>query len=163
MTYIPKFQLVFILIKNDAIDFDREAVSQYLGMEPSETNAPTLSKDMLTTNGEDIHDVEKRFQGITLIPQDLSTYRMLKHADWRLELPKIESWSLDEPLQQLEKLFSEKEIAVFHVCNDYDLSANLMVQVFAESNNMPDLTISNASLSFLTLMSASIRFDFHLE
>ena len=88
---------------------------------------------------------------------------MLKHADWRLELPEMECWSLDEPLQQLEKLFSEKEIAVLHVCNDYDLSANLMVHVSAESNNMPDLTISNASLSFLTLMSVSISFDFHLN
>ena len=88
---------------------------------------------------------------------------MLKHAEWRLELPKIKSWSLDEPLQQLEKLFSEKEITVLHVCNDYDLSAILMVQVFAESNNMPNLTISNASLSFLTLMGTSISFDFHLE
>ena len=80
MIYIPKIQLLFILTKNDAIDFDRETVSQYLDIAPSETNAPTFSKDMLMTNGEDIHDVEKRFQGITLIPQDLSNVKTCRLA-----------------------------------------------------------------------------------
>ena len=163
MDSIPKIRLVFMLTKNDTIDFDREAVRRHLGIEPSKTNGPIFSKGILTTNGEDIHEVQKRFVGITLVPHDISSYRMLKHATWSIELPKTESWSLDEPLHKLETLFAEKKTNVLRLCKEYDLRTDLTIRVFAKSNNMPDLIISNESLSFWAAMGTTINFDFYLD
>lgn len=162
MGNIPQIRLIFLLTKNDIVDFDRDAVTLRLGIMPSKTSAPTLSKGKIMCN-PDIHAVEKSLTGITIIQASSPPYQMLKHACWGIDLPKIESWSLDEPLQQLEHILHGKEPEVLHVCKEYNLSAELIVRVFAESNNMPELTIPSSSVSFWASMGASIGFDFYLN
>lgn len=162
MDRIPQIRLIFILTKNDSTDFDRDAVTQRLCITPSKARAPTLSKGRLSCDA-DIREIERELSGLTILPATAPPYQMLKHAYWSVELPKIECWGLDEPLQQLEQILLGKESEVLHVCKDYNLSADLIVRVFAESNNMPELTIPHSSISFWASMGVSIGFDFYLD
>lgn len=157
-----QMKLIFILTKNDSTDFDRDAVTQRLGIMPSEATAPTLSKGRLNCDA-DICEIERELSGITILPAPSPPYQMLKHAYWSVESPKIECWGLEEPLQQLEQILLGKESEVLHVCKEYNLSADLIVRVFAESNNMPELTIPSSSVSFWASMGVSIGFDFYLD
>lgn len=155
-------KLIFILTKNDSTDFDRDAVTQRLCILPSEATAPTLSKGRLNCDA-DVCEIERELSGITILPAPSPPYQMLKHAYWSVESPKIECWGLEEPLQQLEQILLGKESEVLHVCKEYNLSADLIVRVFAESNNMPELTIPSSSISFWASMGVSIGFDFYLD
>lgn len=162
MEITPRIRPVFLLTKNDSHDFNRDFVTQRLCIIPSETCAPALSKGTIncTTN---IYDVEKELSGITILPATSPPYQVLKHANWSIELPKIESWNLDEPLHQLEQILHGKESEILQICKEYNLSADLIVRVFAESNNMPELTIPSSSVSFWASMGVSIGFDFYLD
>lgn len=162
MKNIPKIRLLFLLTKKDCADFDRDDVTQRLCIIPSKASAPTLSKGRLSCDA-DIREIEREISGLTILPAASPPYQMLKHAYWSVELPKIECWELDEPLQKLEHILLGKESEVLHVCEDYNLSADLIVRVFAESNNMPDITIPCSSVSFWASMGVSIGFDFYLD
>lgn len=163
MDYIPQIRLVFMLTKNDDADFDRNAVTQCLGISPSKTSAPTLSKGKLQYVGSDIHEAEKALFGFTILPAEAPPYRMLKHACWSIEFPKSECFSLEEPLQQAEQILCEKATAVRHLCEEYNLSSDLIIRIFAESNNMPELVLPENSVSFWAAMGATISFDFYLD
>lgn len=162
MVNTPQIRLIFVLTKNDSSDFDRDAVSRLLCISPSETSAPRLGKGRLYCDA-DLPENEKELSGVTLLPAAEPPYQMLLHAAWSFELPKQESWTLEEPLQQLEQLLTGKEAVLLQVCKDHDLSADLIVRVFAEANNMPDLTIPGSSLSFWASINAAVSFDFYLD
>lgn len=162
MDMIPKIRPVFLLTKNDSTDFDRDAVTQRLCITPTRTSAPTLSKGKLNCD-VDICEVERELTGITILPAAAPPYQMLKHAYWSVELPKIETWSLDEPLRQLEQILRGKEYEILDACKKYNLFADLIIRVFAESNSMPELTLSSKSVSFWASMGVSIGFDFYLD
>lgn len=158
----PQIRLVFMLTKNDSTDFDREAVTHLLGIDPSKDSAPTLSKGKLSFDG-DISDAQKDLPGLTIIPAATQPYEMLKHAYWSVELPKVDCWELVEPLHQFEQIFAENQSRVLYVCEKYNLSASLIVRVFSASNTMPILTIPNDSVSYWASMNATIDFDFYLD
>lgn len=162
MDRIPQIRLVFVLTKNDSTDFDREAVTQRLCLTPTSTCEPILSKGELYSDA-DIHEVERELPGITILPAESPPYHMLKHAYWSIELPKMECWSLEEPLSRLEQILSGKESRVLSVCEEYNLSADLTVRVFAESNDMPELIIPRSSVSYWASMGVTIGFDFYLD
>ena len=157
-----QMKLIFILAKNDGTDFDRDAVTHRLCIMPSETTAPTLSKGRLNCD-EDICEIERELSGITILPAPSPPYQMIKHAYWSVETPQNECWELEESLRQMEQILLGKESEVLHVCKEYNLSADLIIRIFAESNNMPKLTIPNSSVSFWASMGVSLGFDFHLD
>lgn len=162
MSNIPQIRLIFLLTKNDCADFDRDAVTHCLGIMPSTSTAPTVSKGKLNSFSE-IHELEHELSGFTILPAQSPPYKMIKHACWSIELPKLECWDLEEPLQRMEQILSGKENKVLSVCKEYNLSADLLVRIFAESNCMPDLTIPSSSVSFWASMGVSIGFDFYLD
>lgn len=162
MNSMPQIRLVFVLTKKDCNDFNRESVTRRLGILPSKTSAPTISKGRLSCD-VDIYEIEEDLSGISILPAEAPPYRMMKHAFWSIETPKIECWGLDKPLKRIEQILVGKEAELLLVCKDYNLSADLIVRVFAESNNMPELAISNDSLTFWTSLGASIGFDFYLD
>lgn len=162
MSKIPQIRVLFILTKKDSIDFDRDAVTQRLGILPSKTHAPTMTKGMLTCDLA-VEEIEKDLSGFTIISAEKPPYKMLKHADWEVESPKVESWDLEEPLQRMEEIFEGKAGEVSAICKDYNLYADLIIRVFADSNNMPELVFSNPQISFWASMGASISFDFYLD
>lgn len=162
MSNIPQIRLIFLLTKNDCADFDRDAVTHCLGIMPSMSTAPTVSKGRLNSVAE-IRELEQELAGFTILPAQSPPYKMIKHACWSIDLPKIECWNLEEPLQKMEQLFSGKENKVLSVCKEYNLSADLLIRIFAESNCMPELTIPGGSVSFWASMGVSIGFDFYLD
>ena len=89
--------------------------------------------------------------------------KMLKHAYWSVELPKVKSWELNKPLQKMEGIFGGKASNVRDLCDYYGLSASLIIRVFSEANGMPDLTLSNDALSFWASMNVDVKFDFYLD
>lgn len=162
MDKIPEIRLIFSLTKKDNTDFDRNDVTLRLGITPSRSSAPTLGKGKLISDG-DIYEIENELSGISILPASSPPYQMLMHAHWDIEFPKIECFELEKPLQQLEELLSGKGPEILQVCNEYDLTADLMVRVFAEANNIPVLALSHSSISFWASMGVSIGFDFYLD
>lgn len=162
MNNIPQIRLIFLLTKNDCADFDRDAVIHCLGIMLSTSSPPTVSKGRLNSVAE-IHELEQELSGFTILPAQSPPYKMIKHACWSIDLPKTECWDLEEPLQKMEQIFSGKENKVLSVCKEYNLSADLIVRIFAESNSMPELTIPSSSVSFWASMGVSIGFDFYLN
>ncbi len=162
MDSMPQIRLAFVLTKKDSADFDRDAVTERLCIKPSKESAPLLSKGKMKCS-MDIDKLEKELSGITILPATAPPYQMLKHAYWSIELPRIKCWKLGEPLQQLEQMLLGKEAEVLYVCEDQNLSADLIIRVFAESNNMPELTIPSSSVSFWASMGVTIGFDFYLD
>ena len=162
MDRIPSIRLVFILTKNDITDFDRTAVSQRLRIIPTKTCAPALSKGKVSLNA-DINEVESELSGLTILRSESCPYQMIKHAYWSIELPQIECWGLDKPLQQIEQILLGKESEIQQLSQEYNLRADLIVRVFAKSNNMPELIIPHSGISFFSSLGTSISFDFYLD
>lgn len=160
--YAPQIRPIFSLTKKDVEDFDRDAVTHRLAIVPSETSEPKLSKGTVKC-GPNIQEISNEFIGLTILPAPAPPYQMIKHAHWSIELPKIESWCLEEPLQKVEQILYGTETEVRSVCDEYNLRADLILRVFAESNNMPELTIPSKSVSFWASMGVSIGFDFYLD
>lgn len=158
----PSIKLVLILTKRDTGEINHNAVSQHLGIMPSKISAPILSKAKLNCDAE-ICEVEKELSGITILPSASPPYQILKHAFWCVELPKIECWRAEESILQMEQMFKGKESKILQVCEEYNLSVDLIVQVFAERNNMPELKLSHKSISFWATIGTSISFDFYLD
>lgn len=159
---VPLLRPIFLLTKKDIEDFDRDAVTQLLRLTPTDTRGPELSKGKIMC-GPNIQEISSEMIGETIIPAPAPPYQSILHAYWTIELSKIPSWGLEEPLQQLEQMLRGKEAEICRVCEDYNLTADLIVRVFAESFNMPDLTIPNESVSFWASIGATIGFDFYLD
>jgi len=160
--YVPQIRPIFSLTKKDVEDFDRDAVTHRLAIVPSETSEPKLSKGTVNC-GSNIQEISNEFIGLTILPAPSPPYQMMKHAHWSIQLPKIECWDLEEPLQKIEQILCGAEMEVRNVCEEYHLRADLILRVFAESNNMPELTIPSSSVSFWASMGVSIGFDFYLD
>lgn len=160
--YSPQIRPIFSLTKKDVEDFDRDAVTHRLAIVPTETSEPKLSKGTVTC-GPNIQEISKEFIGLSILPAPAPPYQMIKHAHWSIKLPKIKCWDLEEPLQKVEQILYGTEIKVRSVCDEYNLRADLILRVFADSNNMPELTIPSSSVSFWASMGVSIGFDFYLD
>lgn len=160
--YFPQIRPIFSLTKKDVEDFDRDAVTHRLSIVPTETSGPKLSKGTVNC-GPNIQEISKEFIGLSILPAPAPPYQMIKHAHWSIELPKIKCWDLEEPLQKVEQILYGTGTEVRSVCDEYNLRADLILRVFAESNNMAELTIPSSSVSFWASMGASIGFDFYLD
>ena len=158
----PLIRSIFLLTKIDSSDFNRDDVTYRIGVQPTATSAPSLSKGKLC-NPFDIQRITEELQGITILCAENPPYPMLKHAYWSIETPKIECWNLKDSLQQLACVLHGKELEISEICNTYRLYADLIIQVFASSDNMPQLFISNEELKFWTSTGAKIGFDFYLD
>lgn len=156
MQRTPQISAIFCLTKKDANDFDREAVTQRLKVTPTETCGPTVSPGRLLNRNESMYDLP----GLTPVGQD---GRFVKHAFWSVDIPKISCWSIDEPLQKLESIFNGRESLVRTTCLQNDLCAKLIIRIFADSDHMPEVTLSSKSLLFWASMGADIDFDFYLD
>lgn len=161
MNVIPKIKLVFVLTKNDSADFDRTKITQCLDILPTTTAGPTVSKGSLNSSLS-VEQLEKELPGLSIITSS-QPYKILKHAHWSLEMPVIECSGIEEPLDNLKRLLYGKEFAILALCKNYNLSADLIVRVYAESNNMPDISISKDNIAFLSATEMSITFDFCLD
>lgn len=161
MTKIPIFKIVFSLVKADVDDFERETLSKILNLIPTETSPPTLSKGRLYCNN--VADAQKELSGITVLVSDEQPYKMIKNAFWRIELPKVKSFCIEEPLEELKQIVLGKEEMIVKLCQDYNLFVDLAVNIYANSNNTPVMSLSAEDIFVLARIKASIHFDLHLD
>lgn len=50
-----------------------------------------------------------------------------------------------------------------YLCKEYNLYADLSVRVFAASNDLPELVLSDSSVAFWASVGATVSFDFYLD
>lgn len=160
--YMPQIGVTFVLTKRDTLDFERHMVTQRLKIIPTKTEEPTLSKGTVKCEGNP-ETVSAEFTGLTVIPYDSRVYRLLKHANWSVTLPRMNSWCITQPLQELERLFYDKQEAVCEICEMYNLHADVIIRIYAQANDMPEVTLSNESISFWAAMGVTIGFEFCLD
>ncbi len=55
----------------------------------------------------------------------------------------------------------KKEVAL--LCKEYDLTAELILRVYAESNDLPVIALPSESVSFWSKMGAGMQFDLYLD
>lgn len=155
MDRVPQVRIIFVLTKKNSDDFDYNAVTERLGIIPTEVSGPMLSKGKISC--------DRGMKGITVLPSQEAPYPFVKHAFWSIELPKTDSWSLDDPLHQMEGILAGKEMEIQRICKDYNLEAELVIRIFALSNSMPEIQIASDSISFWNNVGTSINFDFYLD
>ena len=64
----------------------------------------------------------------------------------------MHSWDVADPLHRLEELLKGREKEVALLCKEYDLTAELILRVYAESNDLPVMALPSESVSFWSKM-----------
>ena len=159
---LPETGSVFILTKKDSTDFDRNVVSRRLGIIPTKTCPPTVSPGKLLSE-IDPAEFQREYSGLTVLPAAAPPYTIIKNAFWCLELPRMHSWDVADPLHRLEELLKGREEEVTLLCKEYDLTAELILRVYAESNDLPVVALPSESVSFWSKMGAGIQLDLYLD
>jgi hypothetical protein len=159
---LPEIGSVFILTKKDSTDFDRNVVSRRLGIIPTKTCPPTVSPGKLLSE-IDPAEFQREYSGLTVLPAAAPPYTIIKNAFWCLELPRMHSWDVADPLHRLEELLKGREEEVTLLCKEYDLTAELILRVYAESNDLPVVALPSESVSFWSKMGAGIQLDLYLD
>ena len=159
---LPEIGSVFILTKKDSTDFDRNVVSRRLGIIPTKTCPPTVSPGKLLSE-IDPAEFQREYSGLTVLPAAAPPYTIIKNAFWCLELPRMHSWDVVDPLHRLEELLKGREEEVTLLCKEYDLTAELILRVYAESNDLPVVALPSESVSFWSKMGAGIQLDLYLD
>ena len=159
---LPEIGSVFILTKKDSTDFDRNVVSRRLGIIPTKTCPPTVSPGKLLSE-IDPAEFQREYFGFTVLPADAPPYTIIKNAFWCLELPRMHSWDVAAPLHRLEELLKGRGKEVALLCKEYDLTAELILRVYAESNDLPVMALPSESVSFWSKMGAGMQFDLYLD
>ena len=159
---LPEIGSVFILTKKDSTDFDRDAVSRRLELAPTKTCPPTVSPGKLLSE-IDPAEFQREYFGLTVLPAAAPPYAIIKNAFWCLELPRMHSWDVAAPLHRLEELLKGREEEVTLLCKEYDLTAELILRVYAESNDLPVVALPSESVSFWSKMGAGIQLDLYLD
>ena len=159
---LPEIGSVFILTKKDSTDFDRNVVSRRLGIIPTKTCPPTVSPGKLLSE-KDPAEFQREYSGLTVLPAAAPPYTIIKNAFWCLELPRMHSWDVADPLHRLEELLKGREEEVTLLCKEYDLTAELILRVYAESNDLPVVALPSESVSFWSKMGAGIQLDLYLD
>lgn len=159
---LPEIGSVFILTKKDSTDFDRNVVSRRLGIIQTKTCPPTVSPGKLLSE-IDPAEFQREYFGLTVLPADAPPYTIIKNAFWSLELPRMHSWDVAAPLHRLEELLKGREKEVALLCKEYDLTAELILRVYAESNDLPVMALPSKSVSFWSKMDAGMQFDLYLD
>ena len=159
---LPEIGSVFILTKKDSTDFDRDAVSRRLELAPTKTCPPTVSPGKLLSE-IDPAEFQREYSGLTVLPAAAPPYTIIKNAFWCLELPRMHNWDIAAPLHRLEELLKGREEEVTLLCKEYDLTAELILRVYAESNDLPVVALPSESVSFWSKMGAGIQLDLYLD
>lgn len=159
---LPEIGSVFILTKKDSTDFDRNVVSRRLGIIPTKTCPPTVSPGKLLSE-IDPAEFQREYSRLTVLPAAAPPYTIIKNAFWCLELPRMHSWDVADPLHRLEELLKGREEEVTLLCKEYDLTAELILRVYAESNDLPVVALPSESVSFWSKMGAGIQLDLYLD
>lgn len=159
---LPEIGSVFILTKKDSTDFDHNVVSRRLGIIPTKTCPPTVSPGKLLSE-IDPAEFQREYSGLTVLPAAAPPYTIIKNAFWCLELPRMHSWDVADPLHRLEELLKGREEEVTLLCKEYDLTAELILRVYAESNDLPVVALPSESVSFWSKMGAGIQLDLYLD
>lgn len=159
---LPEIGSVFILTKKDSTDFDHNVVSRRLGIIPTKSCPPTVSPGKLLSE-IDPAEFQREYFGLTVLPAAAPPYTIIKNAFWCLELPRMHSWDVADPLHRLEELLKGREKEVTLLCKEYDLTAELILRVYAESNDLPVIALPSESVSFWSKMGAGMQFDLYLD
>lgn len=162
MERIPQISIILLLTKQDISDFDRNGVTQYLHIVPTETSEPKLGAGKVSYNS-DMQEILSELKGVTMLPLSESTYQILKHAYWCLELKKIKSWKVEEALQKMEDIIKGKELQIKNVCQKYNLNSELIIRVYAELEEMPEISIVNSKIVYWAQLGVDVCFDFYMD
>ena len=159
---LPEIGSVFILTKKDSTDFDRDGVSRRLGIIPTKTCPPTVSPGKLLSE-IDPAEFQREYFGLTVLPAAAPPYAIIKNAFWCLELPRMHSWDVAAPLHRREELLKGRGKEVALLSNEYDLTTELIMRVYAESNDLPVMALPSESVSFWSKMGVGIQLDLYLD
>lgn len=163
MSNSPKIQLGFTLTKKDGLDFDRERVTEILDINPTDSEPPKVSNGTMFFDSTEFDKVQYELSGLTIIPNQEPPYKYIINAFWSIETTQTESCDLESVLKVFEKNFHGKEKEISEMCKECNLTLELTIRIFSESDNLPILCIPNDSIMFWASIGASIDFDMRLD
>lgn len=154
MKKTPQIYISFCLTKNDQNDFNRNDISKIFEGGKIQTSEPRISRGRLIHPIEDLSTI----RGLSIIgnPKD---GKLLKHSFWNVDMPIFHVNNIEKPLQEMICLFKGKEDFLRQMCDRENLSADLILHILAEPNNLPEITVPSEILSFCSSLSANINID----
>ena len=156
----PLIKVEFTLTKKDGFDFDREKVAQLLCITPSRSSAPMLSKGTVRCNGD--KSTADSIKGLTIIKEGEQPYPLIINAFLSIDF-SIKTLSVEDAIDKMkEKLFG-KEVLIVDICNKNNLFACVILRIYAQEQNLPEISLSKESIDYLSFMGACIDFDIQLQ
>ncbi len=78
---------------------------------------------------------------------------------WSLEMPYVESYSVCQPLMELQRLLAGKEDVLVTFCERYNMRVSIALTIHWTCGNHPALYLDRETIRFL----ASIHADFGID
>ncbi len=163
MEKAPQIKTVFLLTKADSADFDRDTVSKRLGLAPTKTSAPRLSKGRMHLPSNETPETMQPLSGMTVLPSADPPYQIMLHAFWELELPKTESWDIEGPLRRMEDILCGKELEILRLYGESNLEPHAILKIYADSGTLPVPELSGSSVAFWASIGAAIITEPYLD
>lgn len=134
MENTPSINIIFSVERADYLDFDRNFVTETLGIEPSISRGYAALK-----NGG------------------------FKPAQWCFTLENITAWSIQEALDKLETVFSGKQTKVLNLQQNLGLESAVTIGIHCPSCDRPELYISSESMEFWGRMKTAVGIDLYID
>jgi hypothetical protein len=108
------------------------------------------------TNQIGINPTKTRTKNECPVPMTALTY-------WRLSTNKEISKAVCWQFEKIMKVLTGKELIINQLCEEYNLETNFNIVIEMESNNGPELVLTQQIVSFISSIHAEVGFDLYVE
>lgn len=85
------------------------------------------------------------------------------HTEWILDTEKESCKAVSLQFEKLIKLLNGKEIVIKQICNDYNIMAEFLIDIWMENGDKPEIILTKEIISFLASINAEVSFDLFID
>ena len=82
---------------------------------------------------------------------------------WSFYIDYVESMSVNEQLEKLENSLSDKIGIINELQKEFSLTVTVEVVIQADSDNRPEMFLTNDIITFLSALNAELGFDMYID
>lgn len=147
-------KITLSLNKNDQYDFDRQYIGELLGVTPTDSKAPEISKGKIYCgNSENISSD----YNITVIKCENPPYRFIKHAFWSYETDY--NHDFETCMEKIKNIVGDKAKTLNEICIKNNLSAQLEVKIYKRTKSNSYYSLKKEDVDFVASIGATIGFN----
>ena len=142
------------LNKNDQYDFDRQAIGELLGVTPTASNAPEISKGKIRYDNDENITTD---YNITVINCEKPPYRFIKHAFWSYETNCTNDF--ETCMAEIKSIVGNKTKVLNEICSKNNLSVQLEITIYECTKSNSYYLLEKDDVDFVASIGATIGFN----